>query len=161
MVGKVEIFPLKQMFVHICCELSKKHFSPMSLWSLQLHLRSLSPAHRNLCFLYCAIWCLWCLSKLSLSLAAPTPAAVHTACLPPAPNACITCKLCCIHLAQTALIWALWMSTHEISVLLLALVSVLVILFCSPALFLLYSFGKSAWVCGTRLCLLLWGPWWR
>lgn len=129
--------------------------------SLQLHLRSLSPAHRNLCFLYCAIWCLWCLSKLSLSLAAPTPAAVHTACLPPAPNACITCKLCCIHLAQTALIWALWMSTHEISVLLLALVSVLVILFCSPALFLLYSFGKSAWVCGTRICLLLWGPWWR
>lgn len=47
-----------------------------------------------------------------------TPAAVHTTCLPPAPNACRTCKLCCIHLAQTALIWALRMSTHEISVLL-------------------------------------------
>lgn len=51
---------------------AKKIFSPYPSWSnLQLHLRSLSPVHRNLCFLYCAIWCLWCLSKLSLSLAAP------------------------------------------------------------------------------------------
>lgn len=75
-----------------------------------------------------------------------TPAAVHTACLPPATNVRITCKLCCIHSAQTALIWALSMSTCAISVLVLALVWVLVILFCSLALFLLYSLGKSVWV---------------
>lgn len=131
--------------MHVYMKIRLRRFCSMpSSSSLQLHLRSLSPVRRNLCCLYCAVWCLRWLSKLGLIPAATTPAAVHTACLPPAPNACITCKLCCIHLAQTALIWALSMSTHEISVLVLALVSVLVILFCSLALFLLYSLGKSA-----------------
>lgn len=137
-------------------------FIPYPSWSsLQLCLRSLSLIRRNLFPLFGgAVWFLWWFSNLCLSLSAATPAAVHTACLPPERNACIACKLCCIHLALAALTRALSISSHEISVLVLASVWLLVILFCSLAFFLLYSLGKSAWV-WNQLCLLLWGPWWR
>lgn len=156
--GKVETFHLKTDKC-VCVQpvnWELKRYCSISCWSnLAPRLRSLPPVHRNLCFFYCVVWCLWWVSKLSP--AAPTPAAVHTACLPPAPDACITCKLCCIHLAQTALIWTLSMSACKISVLVSALVWVLVILFCS----FLYSWGKSVWVYGSRLCFLLWGPRWK
>lgn len=117
MVGKVEAFHLKNKQMCMC---------------------SLRAEVKTFCSIFQLILSHWhqctetCVSSIvsfgvwdgcpNLTLLFPHLQLFTQAGLPPAPNTCRTCKLCCIHLAQTALIWTLSMSAPERNVLVLALV---------------------------------------